>query len=180
MTSHEVLTHMLPAWILGLVILFFTYRSKYQYLLRVEPKAVKFLTCFVFVLGIVRYFCYQKFHQMTIIPVDLKAAQAIPWWVALGVYSEDAIYVLPFVIFKDVVHGKKYMRLFYYALMFLMCLSFGAGHLYQSVATGIFMMFYIPIMMDLVRQFGVGTTMICHTIFDLVMIATTALAMKGS
>jgi hypothetical protein len=34
--------------------------------------------------------------------------------------------------------------------------------------------------MDLGEQYGIGTVMACHTIFDLTMIATTALALKGS
>lgn len=171
---------MLPGWILGAIILLATFKSKYKPLIRVQPKAIKFFLCFVTVLGIGRFISWKLFHQMTLIPVDMKAVQSIPWYTVLMVYWEDAVFVLPFMIFKRIVYQKKYMRLFYYATMFLMCLDFGLGHIYQSIYTGIFMMLYIPMMMEMGEEFGIGTVMICHTIFDLSMTVVTFLALRGS
>jgi hypothetical protein len=179
MDLKQEMMRMLPAWILGLVILFIVYKSKYRPLIRVQPKSIKYFCGMMVVVAIFRLFLWHFFHRMTIIPVDMKAVEALPWQTSFFVFWEDATYVLPFMIFKRIIANKKYMRLFYYTLMGLMCFSFGAGHLYQSVFTGIAMMFYIPLMMDAGEQVGIGTVMICHTIFDLMATGVTLLALRG-
>lgn len=180
MSFEQTVLRMWPAWVIGLSILLLTFKSKYRPLLAVKLKPIKFFLCFIAVLVVTRLVCWKLFQQMTLIPVDIKALQSIPWQASLFVFWEDATYVLPFMIFKRIVHGKKYMRLFYYATMFLMCLDFGAGHIYQSIYVGLLMTIYIPMVMDLAEQYGVGTVMICHTIFDLSMIGTAILATKGT
>jgi hypothetical protein len=117
---------------------------------------------------------------MTIIPIDINAVRAIPWQAGLFVYWEDATFILPLMIFRRLIAGKKHMKLIYFAMMFLMCLDFGAGHLYQAPWAALLMAFYIPTVMSLCEQYGVGTIMICHTIFDLSMMGALLLATRGT
>lgn len=180
MTFQQLVHHLWPAWLMGTAILFITFKSKFKSLLTIKWRGVKFFIGLVFITSIIRLICYHFFHRMTLLPVDLKACRALPWQGCLFVFWEDATHILPLMIFKRLIAGKKYMYLFYFATMFLIMLDFGVGHIYQSITAGLVMMLYIPVVMDLCEQFGVGTVMICHTIFDLAAFATIAIAMKGS
>lgn len=180
MSFKEEAIRMLPAWIIGATILGLTFKSKYRQLLRVKPKAISFMLGFISLVAVCRFISWKLFHRMTLLPVDMEAIREIPWQTGLFVYWEDATFVLPFMIFKRMIVGKKYMKLSYYAIMFLMCLDFGMGHMYQNPWAGLIMMAYIPMVMEIAEEYGVGTVMVCHTLFDLAMIGVTFLATKGS
>lgn len=179
MTFKQVALSMWPAWVAGAIIILATAKSKFRDLLAVKLPAIKFFICFAAVNSILRLIAWKLFHRMTVFPINMKEVAEIPWQAGLFVFWEDATHILPLLIFQRIISGRKYMYLFYFAIMFLIMLDFGLGHIYQSLLVGLVMMFYIPAVMNLGKQFGVGTVMICHTIFDLSAMATVAISMKG-
>lgn len=174
-TFPEVVHNMWPMWLIGFCILVITFLKRPE-LIRVDKEAVikwvKMMGVVLVLRVIVLRLLLMAGHHFHIPLVHKQENQmhmllGIPWQAMLFVFWEDAVHVLPLIILQQMGEKSRWIKIVYRILLPLVMLDFGLGHAYQGLAAVFIMAMYIPITMKLGKRFGVGTNMICHTIYDL-------------
>jgi hypothetical protein len=159
---------MYPFWILGVLVILSVLKSGKKFLLRVKVKPVLKWCAFLIGLTVVRV-ALLKLAGYAGIHGPPQGLMMIPWAASLTVFWEDVCHGLPLVILQKLIGRKRWWAkaLNSIALSIVM-LSFGLGHLYQGPLVALLLCFYIPYSMKLGKQYGFGTVMVCHTLYDLV------------
>lgn len=173
MTFTEIAIRMYPYWLMGLFMMFATYKSKYRDLLRVEWKPI-YKWCIVLVLLTIyrvlmlKYFSgHPKLEEMT------SGAMTLPWQATLTVFWEDMCHGLPLAILSLALgKDRLWKRILTRIAIAVVMVSFGLGHVYQGYIAAAFLSLYIPFTFKKGQEVGFGTVMICHTLYDLVTILT--------
>ncbi len=83
----------------------------------------------------------------------------------LGVYWEDAFFVLPIVLLSKYIQPKYII----YTFMLFCAYNFGMGHIYQGTLAAFLMGAYVILSYLTRRRIGIGTFIICHIIHDITM-----------
>lgn len=166
MTVLEFAMRMYPYWIAGWTMLLAIYFSPYRELLRVDKKAVVKFSKLLVILAAFRMVVFFFFADR-ILP-HVQGANFLPWETSLTVFWEDALHTLPLVIGALMMGMDKwYKKVIYYVAMVIVMIAFGLGHTYQGMLAAFALSFYIPFTIEKGRQYGFGTVMICHCLYDL-------------
>ena len=168
MKFSEIAHHLLPYWILGLVIIIATIFSGNKNALRIEPKAVAKFASFMLFITILRIFLLN--FLISTFGFDIKAhfgaVAGIPWAATLLVFWEDCVHSLPLILLRKKLGEGTIQNIVYYTAMIFTMISFGSGHIYQGILPAIMVMFYIPFSIKYGKKYGVGTVMVCHSLYD--------------
>jgi hypothetical protein len=148
-------------------MIYVTYNSEYRNLLRVDFKALARFIAFLGVVFVGRFLLFKY-----VLPIDTAShtksmADSIPWQVLLGVFWEDAAHSMPLVLAGMMLAKSKIYSWLSKPLMVLVMLSFGSGHLYQGPVMAFLLSFYVMYSMKKGREYGFGTVMIAHILYDL-------------
>jgi hypothetical protein len=149
---------MLIPWILGTLSLVYTYRINKDYL-RIDLKAIKSFLIFMAWVTIFRAVLFLFSSS----PMEGILHLINPWFM-LGVFWEDAVFVLPLIVLKE---EKNISKPLYYILFAISTIAFVSGHLYQGLI-GLTSAIYIYASAKYGKKFGFGTVMICHILYDLI------------
>jgi len=149
---------MLIPWMLGTLSLIYTYRINKKYL-KVDFDAIKSFMVFMLWLTLFRTVLFFASSN----PME-GILHLINPWLMLGVFWEDAVFVLPLIVLKD---EKNIPKVLYYILFAISTATFTLGHSYQGIM-GLTSAIYIYFSTKYGRQYGFGTVMICHTLYDLI------------
>jgi hypothetical protein len=160
--------NMYPYWILGALVISAVIIAGKKHLLRVEAKPV--LKWIIF-LGVVTSWrlLLTKLVGYSGVHTSTQGVAMIPPIASLTVFWEDACHGLPILLLRDFIGTRKWWaKIINWSALLLVMTAFGLGHLYQSVWIALLLCFYIPYSVRCGRQYGFGTVMICHTLYDLV------------
>jgi hypothetical protein len=161
-----IVSHMWPCWVLGLAVLFAVAKSDYKALLRIDKKAVAKWGIFMILLMGFRIFTLGHIHSETL-KESLQNVSWIPWPMTLTVFWEDACHGLPLAILKKMLGNRWFAKPLNLIALLTAMLSFGSGHVYQGFLAAALIMFYIPFSMQKGEEYGFGTVMLCHMMWDL-------------
>lgn len=169
MSNLDLVIHYLPYWFLGIVMIVLTYQSKHRDILRVNVKSVVKWALWLCVVAVIRYFLFTKLASPEQIMKSLEAVLWIPWQLTLSVWWEDAVHVLPLLLIDRMLpqEWKWKRRAVMIPLIIFMQISFGLGHVYQGNLAALGLSFYIPFTFRIAKEKGIGTTMLCHVLYDL-------------
>jgi len=169
MDTKTVIMHYFPYWTLGILMIVATLRSEYRDLMKFDKSAFfKFLKIMFFVTifrVIMMYLNPPTLHSMA--PV-----LQIPLWLTSTVFWEDACHLIPVAIASRFMGDSKIAKLISFCLMLMVQVSFGIGHVYQSVPSAILISFAIPYVGKLGRKYGFATTMAAHVCYDFITLLT--------
>jgi hypothetical protein len=153
-----MIKNMLIPWMLGTLSLIYTYKVDKKYL-KIDFEAIKSFLIFMLWLTLFRTVLF----FMSSNPIE-GFLHLINPWLMLGVFWEDAVFVMPLIILKD---KKNVPNVLYYTLFAISTAVFALGHSYQGIM-GLTSAIYIYFSAKYGRQLGFGTVMICHTLYDLI------------
>lgn len=159
---------MYPFWILGALVILSVIAAGQKRLLRVEAKPVlKWIGVLVCTTGF-RIFLEKVLHFHGFFGPP-KGLSLIPWTASFTVFWEDACHGLPLVLLRKMIgNTKKWAKAVNMSALILVMLSFGLGHLYQGLMVPILLAFYIPYSIKIGKEYGFGTVIVCHTLYDMV------------
>jgi hypothetical protein len=160
-------SHMYPFWILGVCILGLVIAAGQKHWIRIEKSAVLRWMRFLAIITACRFAMSRLpwFHYL----FDVKNASYIPWTVTFTVFWEDACHGLPlFILQKLIGKANKWTRSIHFILLCITMFEFGIGHLYQGPMAAFLLSFYIPYSIKKGEEYGFGTVMMCHMMYDLV------------
>lgn len=167
MDLSQIALQLWPCWMLGILMVYFTWSSKYKKLLKIDPKGLlKFAGYMVFI-SIFRFIIFKFLSSDAMIEQARSMAHFIPWQATLGVFWEDACHAMPLVIASLMFRRSKTYAWLAKPLLLLVMFSFGAGHVYQGLLPAFAISFYVPVTMNLAKKYGFGTTMLCHIMYDM-------------
>lgn len=157
---------MWPCYLMGIGMLYATWKSEHKDLLRIEKKRLLKFSLFLVLITIYRYFIFKlggnnphlKEVQETIVSIPLPAT--------LLTYWEDACHGLPLAVLGRVLDGKWYRKLIYWPALAVTMLIFGLGHVYQGIPAATLLAFYVPFSTDRGKKYGFGTVILCHMLYD--------------
>lgn len=173
MTFQEMALRMYPFWVVGILIIFIVYFTKYRNLLRVEWKSIKKWLLFLCAITIYRILIFKIFKNNHILHNTTSGVSIVPWQVSLMVFWEDAVHCLPLVIFTLMLgKNKLWKRVISRASIVCMMFLFGLGHIYQGYLAALMISLYIPYTFKKGQEIGFGTIMIAHTLYDLATLLT--------
>lgn len=173
MTFTEMALRMYPFWIMGLFMFYATYQSKYRDLLRVEWKAVLKWCVFLGIVTVYRIIMFKIFAGNDTLKDMTSGAMTIPWQATLTVGWEDMCHGLPLAIFALALgQDSLWKKILTWIAIIAVMISFGLGHVYQGVIAAAALSLYVPYTFKKGQQFGFGTVMICHVLYDLVTVLT--------
>lgn len=175
MDMKDIALNMWPAWMLGIAMLYATWRSKYKELLRIDWKAVRNWTIFLVLLTLWRMWTINRLDIQA-----LEGAAMIPWQSTLTVFWEDACHGMPLVLLRKYLGTKWFTWPIHILALLIVMIAFGAGHVYQGIGAAIVLSFYIPLSMDIGKKNGFGTVMIGHVLYDLFTVLCIAWALRGN
>jgi hypothetical protein len=168
MSAKEMAMHMWPCWLIGILMLYAVWNSKYKNMLRVTPRAiVKFLLFMVFI-TICRVVAFRMLAPPEAIEQIKGIIHFLPWQTTLGVFWEDAAHSLPLVLMGKIFKKSKWYSYVSLPLLAMVMFSFGSGHMYQGLIASIAISFYVPFSMKMGEKHGFGTVMICHILYDMI------------
>jgi hypothetical protein len=148
-------------WILGVLSMVYAYRIDKNYL-RVDFSAIKSFLLFMLWVSLFRAITFTVQGG-----VSVPYLNSINPVTLLGVFSEDAIFVLPLVLLRD----KGKLSKFVYAILFAISAAlFSLGHMYQGLV-GFTSIIYLFASAHFGRKFGFGTVMIGHILYDFITVA---------
>lgn len=173
MTFTEMALRMYPFWIMGLLMIYATYHSKFRDLLRVEWKPVLKWCAFLGFVTIYRIVVFKLFAGSEYLQNLTSGAMTIPWQATLTVFWEDMCHGLPLAVFSLAL-GKDslWKKVLTWLAVIVVMVSFGLGHTYQGYFAAAFLSLYVPYTFKKGQEVGFGTVMICHTLYDLVTVLT--------
>lgn len=174
MNFTEMALHMYPYWIMGAVLVFCTIQAGFKDVIRIQPKAVAtFLLAMVWI-TVVRVIIFKFFPQIQdFLPGDAKTlVNEIPLGGTGFVFWEDMSHTMPLLILFRYLNDSKIANFIKAFLTLLVMFAFGMGHTYQGYLAAFAISFYIPYTLKLGEKFGLGTVMVCHTLFDAITLLT--------
>ena len=163
---------MYPYWLLGAGVLAATALAGLKKVIRVEKPALLKWVKFLGILTAYRVILFTLFPHFGPFESSAHNVLMIPWPLTLTVFWEDACHGLPLFLLKQAIGDRKWLKPFYWALVGMVMLEFGLGHVYQGVAAAAMLSLYIPYSIKIGEKVGFGTVMIGHTLFDLVTVLT--------
>ena len=163
---------MYPMWIMGLLMLFGTYKSKYKDLLRVDKASLVKWVHFLGTISMYRIVMFYFLKDWHVLKHATDGAMMIPWQATLTVFWEDACHGLPLVLLALSTATYKHAKWLNRIAMATVMISFGAGHLYQGWLAAVGLSMYIPFSMEIGKKNGFGTVMIGHMMYDFITIIT--------
>lgn len=168
----QVALQLWPCWMLGLMMIYFTWNSKYKKLLRIKPICVLKFVGYMAVISVCRYLILKFVSSSESIDAARSMAHFIPWQATLGVFWEDACHAMPLVLAGLMFRESKIYSWLSKPLLVMVMLSFACGHVYQGILPALAISFYIPVTMNLAKKYGFGTVMCCHIIYDMSTLLT--------
>jgi hypothetical protein len=162
-----VILQMWPCWLLGLAMIYFTWQSEYRSILKVDFKAILKFSKTLLVIAVLRFFALKFLWPQAMVDAARATAHFIPWQAVLGTFWEDACHSMPLVLAGLMWGTHKWYPWLSRLALVVVALSFGSGHIYQGIWPAMAISFYIPVAMRLGKQYGFGTVMICHILYDL-------------
>lgn len=159
-----------PCWMLGILMIYMTWRSEHRNILRIEPAAILKFLKFLVMITLFRFVVFKFLAPQAMVDAATSMANLIPIGAIFGVFWEDAVHSMPLVL-AGLAYGshKWYPWLSKVALAIVM-LSFAAGHIYQGTLAACGISLYILVSMGMGKKYGFGTVMICHILYDLTTI----------
>jgi hypothetical protein len=168
MNFKEFAEHMWPFWMLGVMIMGLVMAAGQKSLLRVEKKPLLKWIAFLGGLTIFR-FLMCKITGYQPVGEGVKMISSVSPLIAFTVFWEDLCHGLPILILKKLIGVNKWCTKSAYMLMMLaVMVTFGLGHTYQGIWPAVFLSFYIPYSVQKGEQYGFGTIMIGHMLYDFV------------
>jgi len=174
MTFKEMALNMYPYWLLGLGMIFCTIKAGFKDLIRVEKAAViKFLQ-FMGLITVFRVVLFTLFPGIQdFLPGDVGSmVDTIPLGATGFVFWEDMVHTLPLLILFSYLNDSKIANAIRMVLTGIVMFAFGMGHTYQGYLAAFVLSFYIPYSLKLGEKYGLGTVMVCHTLFDFITLIT--------
>lgn len=157
---------MLPFYILGALVCLIIYVKDKELLSFKLESVSKFLTFMVFVV------CY-KLTVISFFNVPVSDTP-MPFWSLSMVWWEDAIFSIPIYLISKSTKIHKFVK---FALILVMSLLFGFGHIYQGIfAVFVTSLYPYYISTRYGKDHGFGTVMACHIIYDMTIYSTIKLA----
>ena len=97
-----------------------------------------------------------------------------PLWMLIMVWWEDAVYAIPVFYISESSKIHRYVK---FLLILVISLYFGLGHSYQGLL-GIAVTSLYPYFISarLAKQHGFGTVMLCHVLYDIIIVVISRLA----
>lgn len=172
MEVKSIVLTMYPYWLLGAGVLAATALAGLKKVIRIEKPALLNWLRMLGILTIYRIFLFKMFPHFGPFQQSAQNISIIPWPLTLTVFWEDACHGLPMLLLKNLIGNRKWLKPFYWAIMGIVMLEFGLGHVYQGIAQAAMLSLYIPYSVKLGEKFGFGTVMVGHTLFDLTTILT--------
>ena len=195
MDTMDLIMRMLPFWFLGLFMIYATVKSGNKNLLRFESKPFMKWVKLVCIMSIYRAVVFYFFRNHPWVHSQVQAVAFLPWQASLTVFWEDMSFAVPLVLLKQLLDGDthklvlndgaptgffsnlwhgKIKKLVYPAALVVMMASFASGHIYQGWYAALLLSLYVPISRAKGLEFGFGTIIACHMLYDL----STILAIK--
>lgn len=170
MNAKDLAIAMYPHWLIGIFVIWATIKAGYSDLLRFDKKAILGWVRFLILLTVYRIGMFKLF------PVHFSAASEpasiIPWPLTLTVFWEDALHILPLILLQKLIGTRKWTWPIHAIATAIMMVEFGSGHIYQGFPAACMLSLYIPIVTRMGKKNGLGTVMLCHTLYDLCTILT--------
>lgn len=169
MDSLDFIIHMMPMYLIGIIMILIVYFSGLKDMLRIEKKP---LFKFFKILGVLTVFRATTFF---LLPEQewLSNNNIYSLLSVLFVFWEDMVHTVPLLLLKKIINSdSKIFKWFYRFLILIVTLSFGSGHLYQGWPAAIVLSLYIPITLKIGEKRGFGTVMVGHVIYDFITVLT--------
>lgn len=159
--NEDIIARMLPYWIFGICLILVAIISGNKDTLRFEKKPIlswlKFLACISLLRIAIFYFAWDYFGGFADIAwIPLESTVTVFW--------EDAFYSLPLILMSRVLAGRA--RWLQIGSLVLLSIAFALGHIYQGYSAVFTLLLYVPLTLKYGKQYGVGTVMACHILFD--------------
>lgn len=168
MTISEVAMRMWPCWLAGFTMLLLIWKSEYKSILAVDIKAIGGFLKFMIGVIAIRYLLFPFLYGNMDPEVLKQMANFIPWQTTSMVFWEDAVFILPLILLAKNYGEKKWYKYLSTPLLIANMITFGSGHMYQGPIAAACLSMYIPIVMNIAKKYGAGTTMICHICYDMI------------
>lgn len=172
MSISQVVMQMWPMWMMGLFMIYLTWKSEHRNILRIEPKPVLKFTKTLAIIAVLRFLAFKFAIPESVADSARATMHMIPWQALFGVFWEDACHSMPLVLAGLMWGGSRWYPWLSKIALAVVALSFGSGHIYQGVFPAVAICAYIPVAMKLGKQFGFGTVMLCHILYDMSTLLT--------
>lgn len=169
-------------WALGILMIVVAYK-KDKSLVRIEKDKV---FNWIKILIIITAFRLSEFYFMKLFGLSMQDTieqmRAVSYPDFAGtffVFWEDAAHALALILLLDYCKNSTYLPVIRFLSVFIFMVSFGVGHTYQGYMAAAFLALYVPFGMKMGMQYGFGTIMICHTLYDLSIRGVAELYLRG-
>jgi len=144
------------------MIVFFLALKKYPDILKIEFSQVKRFTLALLLITTVQAIFLAYTGKETYIDnIYMNGINSLA-----GVWWEDSCYVLPYLIASKLLKNKSYLMFPFFVAS---SAYFSLGHAYQGPSG--YVTFLFPfISYHYAKKYGAGTTMICHVIYDTMLV----------
>jgi hypothetical protein len=163
----EIIATLLPAWMMGFMVVTMTILAGYKDLFRVDVKSVIKWCGFLGLSAIYRFILLKYFPNFQPVKVNLGDIVWIPWQTTLMVWWEDACHILPLILLFKLIGKRWFTWPIHFVAISMTMIAFCLGHLYQGPIAAMLISLYIPFGILTARDKGLGTMMICHVLYDL-------------
>lgn len=168
MSALDMALRMWPMWALGFMMILIAVTTGNKDLLKVDRKSVfswvKILAIISAMRAVIFYFSWDYSKEM------FKAVSWLPLETTTMVWWEDAAHTLPLLLLFRLIGTSKRVWPIHALAFTLVWASFLMGHVYQGWFAAILISAYIPYTLNLSKEKGLGTIMICHVLYDLATI----------
>lgn len=172
--------NMYPYWLLGIFVILATIFGGYKEVVRVEKPALLKWLKFLGMVTVYRIILFKLFPNNPMLKDAIKNVTSVPWQITPSVFWEDACHGMPlFFIQLWLGTDKWWKQAIHAALLAMVMVEFGLGHVYQGVLAACMLSLYVPYSIKLGKKYGFGTVMIGHILFDLTTILTLKLLAGG-
>lgn len=156
-----------PCWMLGILMVYLTWKSQYKEVLRVDLKGILKFARLLLIITVARVVLLKLLAPPEMLDNIRNISHMIPWQAILGVFWEDACHTMPLVLAGMMWAGSKWYPILSKIALVVVMASFGSGHIYQGWLAAIGLSFYIPMTIKLGKKYGFGTIMLCHIAYDM-------------
>ena len=172
MDVKQVADGLIPAWCMGIWMMYLIWNSDHKDLLRVSKTGLMKFAKILLTITIFRVFYISVIAPDEVLVGMRSIGDMIPWQTLFGVFWEDMCHAVPLVLLGTMIQGKKWLKPLYMMLIAAISVSFGLGHSYEGLQSVVMMTAYVPITMRLGKKYGFGTIMLCHIAYDLLTFFT--------
>lgn len=156
-----------PCWMLGILMIYLTWKSEHRNILRIEPGAVFKFVKFLGLITVFRFVVFKFLMPDSMAESALTMANMIPIGALFGVFWEDAVHSMPLVLAGLMWGTHKWYPWLSKAALGMVMLSFACGHIYQGVIPAMGISLYILVSIGMGKKYGFGTVMLCHILYDM-------------